>query len=201
MRHKSEAPFWVNLYLHTLDVSPSSPHHYVAIKESIDERKRLEHAATVDSLTKLYNRTHFNNLLEFEFSRQQRNRQHASLILCDIDDFKKINDTYGHLFGDKALRHVADTIAHSIRKHDIAARWGGEEFIILLPDTDLEKALHVAQKICHAIAHAEFQKTITITASFGVTQLRRSDNTASWFGRTDEALYKAKQQGKNRVAH
>ncbi|MBN2894841.1 MAG: GGDEF domain-containing protein [Campylobacterales bacterium] len=191
----------IRLHLHSLRTSQDFPHRYVAIKESIHERKRLETLASIDPLTKLYNRAHFNALMELELNRQQRSSLHASLILCDIDDFKKINDTYGHLFGDKALSYVAQTIAHSIRKHDVAARWGGEEFIILLPDTQLEQALHVAQKIRLALTHAEFQKTVTLTASFGVTQLRRNENATSWFHRTDEALYKAKQSGKNRVAH
>lgn len=201
IRRKCGMSLWVRLHLHRLDAHPDQKHRYVAIKESIHEHKRLELLASIDPLTQLYNRGHFNTLLERELSRLQRSAHPASLVLCDIDDFKKLNDTHGHLFGDKALAYVAQTIAQSIRRHDVAARWGGEEFIILLPDTQLEQALHVAQKIRLALAHAEFQKTVTVTASFGVAQLRRQDSAVSWFHRTDEALYRAKQAGKNRVAH
>ncbi len=198
-RHKDGNAYWVAMHIYPYHASKKHPIGYIVVKEDINARKKLEHHAATDPLTALYNRAKFNEIVALELEQFRRAALPASLIICDVDHFKNVNDTFGHLFGDKALQLIAHAIRTNIRSSDTAARWGGEEFIILLPNTPLENALLVAEKIRQAIEAAEFQKTLRLTASFGAAELRKHDNASSWFRRADEALFQAKEQGKNRV--
>ena len=135
-----------------------------------------------------------------EIKRAERYGEALSLVMFDIDQFKRINDTYGHLVGDEVLIHVAKLIGERIRASEILARWGGEEFILVLPQTDMENAVHLAGELRALMQKYEFPQVGTVTASFGVTQYSRGDSMDSLLHRADIALYRAKESGRNRVA-
>ncbi len=166
------------------------------------ERKLLE-TNMRDGLTGIYNRRHLDRRLSEEFERSRRYGRSFSLIVCDIDFFKKVNDTYGHNCGDFILKSVAEAIGSSIRKTDCFARFGGEEFCCLLPETDLESAMIVAEKFRCEVEGLdnEFQgANVKVTISLGVSEQRESMPTPeSLFVKADQALYRAKQTGRNRA--
>jgi len=169
----------------------------VALKET---RDFFEREARIDYLTGIYNRLMFNELLEAE---RQRARRYAttdlSIIMFDLDHFKKINDTCGHIIGDHVLKEVAHLVSDNIRAHDIFARWGGEEFMVLTPKSVQSQAAVLAQKLRSLCAAHDFGNGLHVTASFGVTQYKSEDTLESFTARTDEALYLAKENGRNRV--
>ena len=165
-------------------------------KHAIDE---LEKLSETDPLTSIYNRRKFNELLEREVERSKRYDSGLSIIMCDIDHFKKINDEFGHDVGDNALKIFSSTIHDNIREVDMFARWGGEEFMILMPNSDINSAESVAEKLRKVIEDTEIKKITAFTASFGVTDLNKDDTTESFIKRVDEALYKAKSGGRNKV--
>lgn len=174
-----------------------------SLEKEIEERKKieskLEQLATTDPLTLLYNRRKFDELLEFEIEKDKRYQLGLSLIYCDIDHFKTINDTYGHHVGDEILISFAKLLKEELRESDIVARWGGEEFIILIPSQTEDIAIKIAEKMRKSIEESSFLKIGTVTASFGVTHYIDYDTKKSIFKRADEALYKAKQNGRNCV--
>ncbi len=159
----------------------------------------LEYQANHDPLTGLSNRTAFYKVYNAELKRDIRYNHSLSLILFDIDNFKMINDNYGHNIGDIALKQIAELTLKNVREHDTVTRWGGEEFIVLLPETDVDGAIQVAEKIRVAIERFEDKHIPKFTSSFGVSQLQYEDNHESFIQRVDEALYKAKRTGKNKV--
>lgn len=170
-----------------------------ALKES--ELKLVEMAAT-DSLTGLLNRRAGMVRIEEELSRQKRSGEPVSCLMLDIDFFKKINDTYGHQTGDAVLEGFAATLENSLRKHDIVCRYGGEEFMVLLPETAIDSAKVTAQKICDYTNKntIKYQDTsIIVTVSIGVAELQLDESVDSLIGRADEALYRAKNGGRNCV--
>jgi diguanylate cyclase (GGDEF)-like protein len=161
----------------------------------------LQYKATHDNLTKLYNRHKLNDELSKEITRENRYMHGLSLLMLDIDDFKKINDTYGHDVGDIVLKNIATIINNSIRSTDYACRWGGEEFMVLLPETTVNDAITIAELIRINIEKYE-NKTLLkpTTVSVGVTQFKvNDDNVESFIKNVDLAMYEAKQTGKNKV--
>ena len=178
--------------------------HYVISFTDITELKEksnlLEYQANHDQLTGLFNRQKFNEILTKEIKRERRYENCLSLILFDIDNFKKFNDTYGHQMGDEVLKTISEIVLKNIREHDTVARWGGEEFVVLLPQTDIGGARNVAEKIRKAIAiHEDEIIPEKITASFGISQLKKEENENDLFRNADKALYSAKEEGKNIV--
>lgn len=171
-------------------------HNILKRKEMEDELKRL---ATTDRLTQAYNRLKFEEIIGREKERARRYNQPLSMIMFDIDDFKKLNDTYGHLAGDKALRAIADIVRENVRKIEYLIRWGGEEFMIIAVGAELEKAAALAERIREIIAAHKFEDAGHVTLSFGVTEFRKDDSEDLFIKRADEALYRAKIKGKNRV--
>lgn len=168
----------------------------LALKQT---RDLFERQARIDHLTGIYNRMMFSELLEAEMQRSMRYNSHLSLIMFDLDHFKKINDTYGHAMGDHVLREVASTVNDNIRGHDVFARWGGEEFMVLAPRTDQHQAVELAEKLrCLCESH-DFGNDLKATASFGVTQFRVGDTEETFTGRVDATLYAAKMNGRNRT--
>ncbi len=161
--------------------------------------KRIEQLSITDSLTKIYNRSKFESSLDYEIERAKRYRSPLSLIIFDIDHFKSINDTYGHLIGDSVLTEIAQLVKNNIRSTDIFARWGGEEFVILAPNIKKEQAKVLAEKIRKLIAHHHFKYVDHVTVSLGVTEFLPTDTKESFIKRADEALYLAKRKGRNRV--
>jgi diguanylate cyclase (GGDEF)-like protein/PAS domain S-box-containing protein len=167
--------------------------------EAIEEKENYYQMATHDYLTKIYNRQKFDALFHAEAKRAQRYNHPLSLILFDIDDFKGINDTYGHDAGDTVLVLISNLAKACLRESDIFARWGGEEFIILLPHTDLGLAIQKAEELCGTIASEHIENISCVTCSFGVAQVHDYENLARVFKDADDALYVAKKNGKNRV--
>ncbi|MCG7490802.1 GGDEF domain-containing protein [Vibrio sp. Of14-4] len=160
----------------------------------------LHDTAIKDELTQLYNRRALEELIPTEVARALRHGQPLSIVLLDIDHFKQVNDTYGHQIGDKVLRTTGRILKLHTRRDDLSFRYGGEEFMVLLPNTDIEKALIVAEKLREEIEHSRMlpSKKDRCTASFGVTQLR-DEEWQSAVERADVALYNAKENGRNQV--
>ena len=169
------------------------------ITQLVEYENILREMAQRDFLTGIYNRRSFEDFLHFHMERARRLSKPLSLIVFDVDHFKKINDTYGHLVGDRVLKGIAQLVSESIRDSDIFARIGGEEFAIILPDTDEEGAKLVAEKLRSLVERSSFADGIRCTASFGVTTLREKDTSESFLERADKALYKAKRLGRNKV--
>ncbi|HPI67354.1 MAG TPA: GGDEF domain-containing protein [bacterium] len=172
-------------------------------KKLRQENKKLKSIVSIDFLTKVTTRQAFYTLFkaaqkdvlgEKKYPNRRKHFSQFSLLLIDVDDFKKINDTYGHLFGDKILKKVAEIIKNSIREFDVVARWGGEEFVILLRGTNIFQAKRKAEFIV-----AQAQKKLPITLSVGVVQSNPKYSPTQMFKQADLALYRAKHLGKNRV--
>ena len=160
----------------------------------------LEYQASHDKLTGLFNRNRFDEIYTKEIKRTKRYNNELSIIIFDIDDFKMVNDTYGHQIGDEVLKEIAKITLNGVREQDINVRWGGEEFLILLPQTNITGALTVASKIKSAIKeHIFTDKSLKITASFGVSQLLDEDDEVTLISRSDKLLYEAKKTGKDKV--
>ncbi|WP_298273049.1 diguanylate cyclase [Geobacter sp.] len=173
-----------------------------------DELKRtnelLRKLSITDPLTHLHNRRHLMETMEKEFQRASRKGGHLSLVILDIDYFKKINDTYGHQEGDRVLATLAEIVMKGLRSYDIAARYGGEEFVLLLPETPLPEAQAIAERLRGEVQEHSFNGILqgqVITISLGVATYPspRVENIDSLFRQADEALYRAKQNGRNRV--
>ena len=167
----------------------------------LKEKSNLfEYQASHDKLTGLFNRNKFDEVYSKELKRSKRYNNELSMIIFDIDDFKMVNDNYGHQIGDDVLKEIAKIIQNGVREQDINVRWGGEEFLILLPQTNLEGAVIVASKISIAIKeHLFSNKDLRITASFGVSQLLSEDTETTFISRGDNLLYEAKKTGKDKV--
>ena len=181
-------------YQHKLEAIVSEKTEELEVKN-----KELEKLANFDSLTGLYNRRKINELLETELKRFSRNNLVFSLMFFDIDHFKKINDTFGHDVGDVVLKSFADVLSSNVRSIDSVGRWGGEEFLIILIDSNSEKAKIVAEKIQANLREFNFEPVGKITASVGISESTDSDSLETLIKRADEALYRAKDLGRNRI--
>jgi len=166
-------------------------------------RQRIAELAVTDELTGCYNRRHFMERAELEWLRSRRHHMPLALILLDADDFKQVNDTHGHQCGDHLLREMALQCRASLRGTDVLARFGGEELIVLLPQTDLAGALAIAERIRHRVQDLVVQwhgQTVTATVSLGVAALHAGHASVDALIRdADQALYEAKRAGRNRV--
>lgn len=164
--------------------------------------REKEHLAGTDQLTGLNNRRRFKEFLDQELARRRRHPAPLSLLLLDIDHFKQVNDTHGHEVGDLVLKELAKLLLHNVRRSDTPARWGGEEFLVLLPATDAEAAVKLAEKLRLSVEKHDFPKVGRVTASFGVASLQDDeDDESNLLRRVDQALYQAKNEGRNRVVH
>ena len=163
----------------------------------------VERQAVTDGLTELANRRQFEQALAGEISRAERFGGMLALILADLDDFKQVNDRYGHQAGDEVLRRFAAVLRETVRDVDLPARYGGEEFAVLLPQTDMAGAEHLAERLRQSVAERPMTKRpgalVAVTASFGVASFPEAATPAALFAAADEALYRAKAAGKNRV--
>ncbi|SHK80255.1 GGDEF domain-containing protein [Desulforamulus aeronauticus] len=168
------------------------------------QQKQLEQMAYYDPLTDLPNRRFFDKLIKQECSSMQRQGHESVILILDIDNFKIINDTYGHPAGDNILRQLADLLKNNVRKSDTVSRFGGEEFVIFMPKTSLEEGYYFAEELRNLIMEKRFtigSVTLRITSSFGVSLLGDIKNQSSqdYYSLADKALYLAKRCGKNRV--
>ena len=170
----------------------------------VQYQQHLEHQALVDSLTGLFNRGAFERKMEEEFERAQRYHHPLSVLLLDVDNFKVVNDTYGHHWGDEVLKKIADLLKSKTRRSDYPARFGGEEFVLILPETDLENALSVEAKVHAEIKAATLgtkSRSFSITVSAGVSSTcnKQYSNWQELLEDADQALYLAKSRGKDRA--
>ncbi len=169
-------------------------------EEIMDSIGLLYDTAIKDSKTGLYNAKFFDTLLEMEIDKSRRNNLPLSLFIIDIDYFKKINDKYGHMKADQLLIKLAHLLQDTLRKSDVVSRFGGEEFFILLPNTDLEKAKKLTSRLRSIIKKERTLKKYKLTVSGGLTQLKPKDNKKKIMDRADKALYKAKKTGRDKFA-
>jgi len=165
------------------------------MKESIS---LLYETAIRDEKTGLYNSKFFETILDMEIEKVKRRQQKLSIFMIDIDYFKKINDKYGHLKADELLIRLAEVLTKQFRKSDIVSRFGGEEFLILLPETDLKKAKKITSRLRTAIKSDKILKKHDVTVSGGLTEFRKRDTKKTFKQRVDKALYKAKHSGRDK---
>lgn len=161
--------------------------------------KNLLKIATTDPLTGIANRIRLDEKLEDAHQIYERTGRTFSVIMIDLDFFKRVNDTYGHLVGDKVLKSLANLLSENIRSIDTVGRWGGEEFMIICPETNMDGALQLTAKIQSVIETEDFPAIHTLTCSFGVSECREEDRIENIVGRADKALYRAKEEGRNRI--
>ena len=209
-RHLSARDKWgrtfpVEIGLNTVETTEGFS--VIALVTDITERmkteKLLKAEALTDPLTGLFNRRAFENQLAAEEGRVERGNAPYAIVLSDIDHFKTINDTYGHDVGDEVLRHIAELFTDTTRKADIPARWGGEEFILLLPETDCDGGQVLAEKLRADLEALEIivstGTVLTVTMSLGLAVRGREDTPESVISRADTQLYEAKKRGRNQV--
>ena len=175
------------------------------IEQLRQEVDKAREDALADGLTGLSNRKGFDKALAACLSAAEPEDEGPSLLITDIDFFKRVNDTYGHLFGDKVIRAVAQILKDNVKGKDTAARYGGEEFVILLPDTPVEGARHLAEKVRATVERCRIKRTdnnqavANITVSLGVASYREGESANEFMARAESALYDSKNQGRNRV--
>ena len=170
-----------------------------AKKKMAEVNSRLESMAVTDHLTGLFNRIKIEESMETEYLRRMRYRTNFSIVLLDIDKFKNVNDVHGHDVGDSTLVTLSKILSDHVRKIDIVGRWGGEEFIIVCPGTDINGAAILAENLRREIEKSEFDTVGTLTCSFGVSEMRDDEMLKELIKRSDVGLYLAKAQGRNRV--
>ena len=175
----------------------SKEKQYLNSLETIN--KLLEKQATTDALTGIFNRMKFDETLSAEIQRSKRSKTPLSLIICDIDHFKQVNDLFGHQAGDAVLKNLSKLIKDNIRSIDFFARWGGEEFVILTPGTNIEGAARLAEKLRKKVESNKFNNPEHITLSFGIASFSPGDSALKLINRADEAMYQAKKNGRNQV--
>jgi len=202
---------WAILEIHLPGDSPpdrSTLANYHILGQGIvrllENNRHLEKMVSIDRLTRVHNRNHYELQVPLEIERANRNKMSLAFLIIDIDDFKKINDTYGHDAGDRMLRLVAQTVRASLRKIDLLFRYGGEEFIVLLPGAAIDSARRTAERIRGIVARAEQAieggKKLKVTISIGgCIYPAHAQNESQLFRMADKALYAAKEEGKNRV--
>ena len=172
---------------------------FTDITELEVNRISIKHDAELDPLTKIFNRVKVNEVFEkFAYNVKKHNHD-LTLILFDIDHFKRVNDDYGHNAGDSVLKELSSLVKSLVRDGDIFARWGGEEFVVLLQNTSVQESTNLASRLRHEIENFHFDIVKNITCSFGVTKFRAGDTEMKFFERVDEALYEAKDKGRNQV--
>lgn len=165
--------------------------------------QELQNISRIDGLTGVFNRRHFDELFELEYKRICRSNADSSVIMLDIDHFKKVNDNHGHPAGDFIIKTLAKVVQFSIRETDVCGRYGGEEFVVFLPETNAENAVVVGQRIrkaCEKLVPVYEETEIRFTVSVGIAQFEKSyTSPVDWMEKADQALYKAKNAGRNQV--
>ncbi|PLX68803.1 MAG: hypothetical protein C0603_06540 [Denitrovibrio sp.] len=196
---KSGQEFWISQI-----ITPEINHKgeiiaYTSVAQDITARKIIEKMSVTDSLTGLYNRRKIDAILSAEINRFNRYNTEFCVLLLDIDFFKKVNDNFGHQVGDDVLVNVSEILQKSIRGTDFAGRWGGEEFLIVAVQIDLQNATILAEKIRSTIEETQFNIVDHITISIGVACYQFGETVTLFLNRADEALYEAKESGRNKV--
>ncbi len=198
-RMKTGGYYWVDAIITPLVDDSGKKIGYTAIRQDITAQKKVEELSVTDRLTALFNRHRLDEVIEKEIARSTRYETALSVVLADIDHFKRVNDTFGHLAGDHLLQAFAKILRQQGRISDTIGRWGGEEFLIILPQTDHAGAMVFAQKLCKQIAAYPFDEVGHQSASFGVAMLVTGETPDQLVQRADRALYEAKHAGRNCV--
>ena len=159
----------------------------------------LHTVAVQDRLTGCWNRVRIEEIIRQELERLKRYGHPASILMLDLDNFKQVNDRHGHMIGDAVLRDFGSMLRHTIRATDVAGRWGGEEFIVVMPFSSFSDAVRIAERIRQALERQKFPQGVEVTTSIGISGCRSADSWESWLCRADAALYKAKTSGRNQV--
>lgn len=197
-RKKDGTHYWVKS-----NISPLYEHGehigYMAVRIDITDKKQLEIISATDRLTQVYNRAKLDDEFSHEIKRAKRYQQPLAVIMLDIDHFKSVNDEYGHLVGDSVLKEMAKILRTNIRNTDIPGRWGGEEFLILCPETTLEGAVTLAENLRQKISSFSFDTVGHKTVSMGVSLYRKGESEDELVKRADDAMYQAKGSGRNQV--
>jgi len=168
-------------------------------KALAEARKKAENLSLHDTLTGLLNRRGLEQMINYEINRKRRFDNSVSFLMVDIDYFKSVNDTFGHVTGDLVLKQVAETLTNGRRSTDLVSRWGGEEFLILLTNTSESQAMQIAEKLRIACSQIVLNDSHNITVSIGVAEVMKNETFESWFKRVDMALYTAKNSGRNKI--
>jgi len=171
----------------------------IMVQHFMHKEQSVYRIATHDTLTNIYNRYGLAEVMKQKVGEFQRFQRKLSVIFFDIDHFKSVNDTYGHDVGDEVLKKLTSIVSLNIRSSDIFARWGGEEFVIMLPETSLHDAIILAEKLREIIEEHDFTQPPTLTCSFGVTEIEEGEDEKALLKRADELLYRAKELGRNCV--
>jgi diguanylate cyclase (GGDEF)-like protein len=188
----------------TVKLNAVADRQYAWLIDSQDRLKTsnedLQKVSAADMLTGLLNRHKMDRILRDEITFRARGGHPTSMILIDIDHFKMINDTWGHGTGDEVLGYFSQILKNRVRSTDSCARWGGDEFLVLLPHTSAKDAIRITEQIRRAVANARFPGK-SFTVSLGVSELGPDMTLEQWLAQTDECLYWAKRQGRNRIGH
>ena len=198
---KDGSYYWVDVKIDPVRDDKGEICGYISIRHNITDKKRVEELSITDKLTGLNNRLRLDDIMLEECQRMKRYSLELSIILCDIDFFKSVNDTFGHLVGDQVLIEIAQILRSNCREVDVVGRWGGEEFLIICPETGVEEAITVAEKLRTLIEQHNFSDAGKKTGSFGVTVGIENDSVIDLLRRADKALYQAKDLGRNRVEY
>lgn len=190
--------FWQRTLLNEALLLALSVLLFFVIRNQIDRKRLLQKMAQTDHLTGISNRSRFKQALNEQIEKTQHKHSPLSMIFLDLDHFKQINDNYGHLVGDSVLKHLSQLIQNGINLNGIFARWGGEEFVLLLPKTDLDTAAKIAEQLRKTVENQN-KFDFTITCSFGVSCFQKHDTAHSFMNRVDNLLYSSKEHGRNRV--
>jgi diguanylate cyclase (GGDEF)-like protein/PAS domain S-box-containing protein len=196
---KDKTVIFFNMYIEPI-FKDSIKIGYRSISEDITDKKRIEELSITDKLTGLYNRLKLDEMMLIKIEEFKRYKVDFSVILIDVDDFKKVNDTYGHDIGDYILKSIASILKENIRISDVLGRWGGEEFIIICSNTNLKNTVVLAENLRKKISKIPFDKVGKKTVSLGVSQFTQDDTINSIFKKADDALYQSKASGKNKVS-
>ncbi|MDD5717888.1 MAG: GGDEF domain-containing protein [Sulfuricurvum sp.] len=189
---------YINDHLETL-IRQRTNELEIANRELETEKYLLEKVSSTDPLTGLHNRYQIKEIFDFEVTQSKRYNTDLSIIMMDLDYFKLINDTYGHVVGDQFLKEIAAILKNTLREAEVIVRWGGEEFLIIVPKADLGKVHEIAERLRTTIEQHEFHNIGKRTASFGVTSYIENDTFDSMILKADNALYTAKAKGRNQV--
>ncbi|MDD2566774.1 MAG: diguanylate cyclase, partial [Thiovulaceae bacterium] len=195
---KEKEEIWVKILIEPrYDISGKKT-GYISTREDVTDKQKLRFISEHDQLTKAFNRRSFESKLEQMLEDALKHNKTFGVVMFDIDHFKKVNDTYGHQAGDDVLVKVSRIARETLREEDFFARWGGEEFMLILKNSKIEELTFVVAKIQEHLKSADFTPVPRITSSFGITLYKPEDTKESILKRVDEALYRAKELGRDR---
>ncbi len=198
-RNKEGLAYWVDVTISPVKNEKDEIVSYTSIRHDITDKKRIEELSVTDRLTQLYNRLKLDEIFSMKLASARRYNTPFSVIMMDIDFFKSVNDTWGHQAGDEVLKEFSSILKNNIRETDVVGRWGGEEFLILSSETDLDSAIELSEKLRDLVSLFKFSFAGHKTASFGVSSYHAGDDEKTIVKRADDALYRAKENGRNRV--